>query len=127
MRCPGCAKNVNDNLPDLDGVTSAAADHDRGVVDITHIPAVAAEDQIRDHIRELGYEVTGHAIQQERQLAHERHIGRRLTRALGLRLSPATEDLDSSLGGTLCSDEWFSRLWPGTARLRASGLRRTAG
>jgi cation transport ATPase len=75
MHCPGCAQNIGGSLKRIEGVESAVADHERGVVEITHIESKVTEGEIRDHLRELGYEVTGHAEhghvedQQEREAA----------------------------------------------------------
>lgn len=37
------------------------ADHEDGVVEVVYIPGKVTEGSIRDHIRELGFEVEGHA------------------------------------------------------------------
>jgi Cu+-exporting ATPase len=61
MHCPGCAENIARSLPSIEGVESAVADHERGVVEVVHLPAKAGEDEIREHLHELGFQVTGHA------------------------------------------------------------------
>ena len=61
MHCPGCAENMGGPMNRIEGVQSAIAAHERGVVEITHIESKVREGELRDHLRELGYEVTGHA------------------------------------------------------------------
>jgi Cu+-exporting ATPase len=61
MHCAGCAENIGRSLPRIEGVRSAVADHERRVVEVVHLPNQASEDAIREHIHELGFQVTGHA------------------------------------------------------------------
>jgi hypothetical protein len=37
------------------------ADHEHGVVEVAYLEGKVSESDIRDHLRELGYEVEGHA------------------------------------------------------------------
>ncbi|UGY91256.1 heavy metal translocating P-type ATPase [Streptomyces gobiensis] len=60
MHCAGCAENIGRSLPQIEGVRSAVADHERGTVEIVHLPGKVSEDEICEHLRELGYAVTGH-------------------------------------------------------------------
>lgn len=61
MHCPGCAENISRSLPQIEGVRSAVADPERGVVEIVHFETKVSEGEIRDHLRELGFHVEGHA------------------------------------------------------------------
>jgi Cu+-exporting ATPase len=61
MHCPGCADTISRSLPQAHGVRSAVADDERSVVEVTHQPTKISEDEIREHIHELGFRVTGHA------------------------------------------------------------------
>ncbi len=61
MHCPGCAENISRSLPSIEGVPSAVADHEQGVVEVVYLAGEVSEGEIRDHLRELGYEVEGHA------------------------------------------------------------------
>jgi Cu+-exporting ATPase len=61
MHCAGCAENIGRSLPRIEGVRSAVADHERSVVEVVHQPSKVSEDAIREHIHELGFQVTGHA------------------------------------------------------------------
>ncbi|MGQ0670638.1 MAG: heavy metal translocating P-type ATPase [Actinomycetota bacterium] len=61
MHCPGCAENISRSLPTIEGVRAAVADHERGVVEVVYLEDKVTEGEIRDHLRELGYEVEGHA------------------------------------------------------------------
>lgn len=61
MHCAGCAENIGRSLPQAPGVRSAVADHERSVVEVVHLPDEVSEDEIREHLHELGFQVTGHA------------------------------------------------------------------
>lgn len=61
MHCPGCAENIGRSLPTIEGVRSAVADHERGVVEVVYLKGKVTEGEVRDHLRELGYDVEGHA------------------------------------------------------------------
>lgn len=61
MHCAGCTDNIGHSLPNVVGVRSAVADHERSIVEVTHLPRKISEDEIREHIHELGFQVTGHA------------------------------------------------------------------
>ena len=61
MHCPGCAENIGRSLPTIEGVRSAVADLERGVVEIVLVKGKVSEGEIRHHLLELGYEVEGHA------------------------------------------------------------------
>ncbi|MBI2237018.1 MAG: heavy metal translocating P-type ATPase [Actinobacteria bacterium] len=61
MHCAGCAENIGRSVPTIEGVRSAVADHERGVVEVVYLQRKVGEGEIRDHLRELGYEVEGHA------------------------------------------------------------------
>jgi Cu+-exporting ATPase len=61
MHCEGCAERIVSSLNRIEGVESTVADHVKGVVEVVHIDPKVSEGEIRDHLRELGYEVTGHA------------------------------------------------------------------
>jgi Cu+-exporting ATPase len=61
MHCAGCANNIGQSLPAAEGVQSAVADHERSVVEVLYQPDKVGEDEIREHIHELGFRVTGHA------------------------------------------------------------------
>ena len=61
MHCPGCAANIGRSLPTIEGVRSVVADHQRGVVEVVYLQGKVTEGEIRDHLRELGYDVEGHA------------------------------------------------------------------
>lgn len=60
MHCQGCADNIQSSLPQLEGVRSAVADPDLGAVEVNYIEGIVTEGEIRDRMRELGYEVEGH-------------------------------------------------------------------
>jgi Cu+-exporting ATPase len=60
MPCQGCADNIEDSLPQVEGVRTAVADPDLGVVEVSYAQGRVTEGEIRDHLRELGYEVGGH-------------------------------------------------------------------
>lgn len=57
MHCPGCAENIGRSLLTIEGVRSVVADHERGVVEVAYLEGRVTEGEIRDHLRELGYEV----------------------------------------------------------------------
>jgi Cu+-exporting ATPase len=61
MHCSGCAENIGRLLPTIQGVRSVMADHQRGVVEVVYLQGQVTEGEIRNHLRELGYEVEGHA------------------------------------------------------------------
>jgi Cu+-exporting ATPase len=63
MHCVGCAQNIDRSLPQTEGVRSASADHERGVVEVRHVPSRVSEDQIREGLHQLGFPVTGHAVE----------------------------------------------------------------
>lgn len=63
MHCPGCAENIQRSLTRIEGVRSAVADDERGAVEVVHVETKVSEGEIRDHLRELGYEVKGHAVE----------------------------------------------------------------
>jgi Cu+-exporting ATPase len=60
MHCPGCAGNISRSLPQIDGVRSAVAEHEHGTVEIVYLESKVSEDEMCDHLRELGYDVKGH-------------------------------------------------------------------
>jgi hypothetical protein len=37
------------------------ADHERSVVVVVHLPAKAGDGEVREHLYELGFQVTSHA------------------------------------------------------------------
>lgn len=63
MRCARCADTIGRSLTRAQGVRSAAADHQRSVVEVVHLPDKVSEDEIREHIHELGFTVTGNAVE----------------------------------------------------------------
>ncbi|MEX2547161.1 MAG: heavy metal translocating P-type ATPase [Chloroflexota bacterium] len=63
MHCAGCAEKIGHSLPRIEGVRSAVADADRGEVEVVHLPQQVTEGEIRDHLRELGFHVEGHAVE----------------------------------------------------------------
>ncbi|MPZ00984.1 MAG: heavy metal translocating P-type ATPase, partial [Actinophytocola sp.] len=63
MHCAGCAENIGHSLPQAEGVRSAVADHERSTVEVVYQPNKVGEDEIREHLHELGVRVTGHATE----------------------------------------------------------------
>lgn len=61
MHCEGCAERIGSLLNGIEGIRSAIADHKRGVVEIVHQDNKVSEGDTRDHLRDLGYAVEGHA------------------------------------------------------------------
>jgi copper chaperone CopZ len=61
MHSPGCAENINRSLLTIECVRSVAADHERGVMEVVYLENKVTERKIRDRLRELDYEVEGHA------------------------------------------------------------------
>ncbi|MEX0629675.1 MAG: heavy metal translocating P-type ATPase [Chloroflexota bacterium] len=62
MHCEGCAEKIGSSLPRIEGVRSAVVDAERGEVEVVHLPQQVSEGEIRDHLRELGFQVEGHAV-----------------------------------------------------------------
>jgi copper chaperone len=56
MHCDGCENRVEKVLKNLNGVTKVEADHSTGKVEVRVTPA-ASEDEIREKVSSLGYEV----------------------------------------------------------------------
>ncbi|MBA2319523.1 MAG: heavy metal translocating P-type ATPase [Deltaproteobacteria bacterium] len=63
MHCAGCAEKIGSSLPQVEGVRSAVADAERGEVEVVHLAGQVSEGDIRDHLRELGFHVEGHATE----------------------------------------------------------------
>jgi heavy metal translocating P-type ATPase len=63
MHCAGCAERIGSSLPQVEGVRSVVADAERGAVEVVHLPSQVTEGEIRDHLRELGFHVAGHAVE----------------------------------------------------------------
>lgn len=63
MHCSGCATKIGSALPQIEGVRSAVADAERGEVEVVHLPSQVSEGEVRDHLRELGFHVEGHATE----------------------------------------------------------------
>lgn len=59
MMCDGCASRVEENLQQVSGVQSAAADHEQGTAELSVVAGEGDADAIRGTVEELGYEVTG--------------------------------------------------------------------
>lgn len=55
MRCAGCAKRIGEALESLPGVTSAAADHDAGTVEVTYDPSLVTVEALKNVIEGEGY------------------------------------------------------------------------
>ncbi len=60
MHCPGCVQHIGQSLNQIEGVRSAVAEHEHGMVEIVYLDSKVSEDEICEHLRELGYEVKGH-------------------------------------------------------------------
>jgi copper chaperone len=56
MHCDGCESRVEKVLKNLNGVTKVDADHASGKVEVRVTPT-ASEDEIREKVSSLGYEV----------------------------------------------------------------------
>ncbi|MEX2547162.1 MAG: heavy-metal-associated domain-containing protein [Chloroflexota bacterium] len=56
MHCDGCAKAVRTALRRTEGVIRADADHGRDEVRLRFDPQRVSEEQIRERIREAGFE-----------------------------------------------------------------------
>ncbi len=63
MHCEGCAAKIGNSLPKVEGVRTAVADAERGEVEVVHLPQQVSEGEVRDHLRELGFHVEGHAVE----------------------------------------------------------------
>ncbi|MGH2695016.1 MAG: heavy metal translocating P-type ATPase, partial [Actinomycetota bacterium] len=63
MHCSGCAANIDAMLSHIEGVRSAVADHEGGIVEVVYLENKVSEGEIRDQIMELGFSVEGHAAQ----------------------------------------------------------------
>lgn len=57
MTCGGCENRVKTALTRLEGVSKADADHRAERVGVRFDSARVSEDEIRERIRETGYEV----------------------------------------------------------------------
>jgi Cu+-exporting ATPase len=57
MHCEGCSQNIGGSLSQMTGVRSAVADHEDGTVEVAYVQSKVSEDQIRDRVRDLGFQV----------------------------------------------------------------------
>ena len=57
MSCAGCVASVQNALTSRDGVVSAAADLESGIVAIEFDPAVIARDGLETAIEDAGFDV----------------------------------------------------------------------
>jgi copper ion binding protein len=57
MKCGGCAKNVENAVKTLPGVTSVAVDLKGAKVKVSMDETKATSDQVRQKIRDAGYKV----------------------------------------------------------------------
>ena len=58
MMCTGCENRIQNALSDIDGIESAQANHQTGMVEITTNKDIATQ-KIKDIISDLGFEVEG--------------------------------------------------------------------
>lgn len=59
MACEHCVKAVNGAVGSLDGVESVAVDLETKEVTVTHDPAAAPLEKIKEEIEDQGYEIIG--------------------------------------------------------------------
>lgn len=64
MHCQNCASRIEDRLSAVPGVNRVAADHEADTVEVDHVADVF-EGQIRAKLHEMGFDVQGHADEQE--------------------------------------------------------------
>lgn len=57
MTCGGCERSLQNALTSRDGVSSAEASHEAGMVAVEFDPAVIARSGIEEAITEAGFEV----------------------------------------------------------------------
>ena len=58
MHCDGCSATIVGTLERKDGVTSATADHEKGVAQAVHLTGKVSADELKVAIEKLGYTVT---------------------------------------------------------------------
>jgi copper chaperone len=56
MTCGGCEERVSGSLQQLDGVRTAAADHQAGEVRVVFDPGETSPEAIAARVRETGYQ-----------------------------------------------------------------------
>ena len=57
MTCGGCVNSIQNALTSRDGVTSASADLESGIVTIEFDPAVIAQPGLQEAIEDAGFDV----------------------------------------------------------------------
>ena len=59
MTCGGCVRSIENALGNRDGISSASADLDSGLVEIGFDPAVIQQAGIESAIEDAGFDVAG--------------------------------------------------------------------
>jgi copper chaperone CopZ len=64
MTCTGCEQAIGNALRRVDGVREAAADHQRGAVQLSYDPARTDQQTLVGRIEQAGYRVVGEGRRQ---------------------------------------------------------------
>ena len=59
MHCDGCSSAITEALSNVDGVDSATADHETGIVEAVHWVSTVSAEELEITIEKLGYTVAG--------------------------------------------------------------------
>lgn len=57
MSCGHCELSVQEEIEELDGVRSAKADHEKGIVEVAYEEGRVTDTQFKEAVEEAGYTV----------------------------------------------------------------------